>query len=66
MAHYANVERFFLDAATNLKQKETFLIESVSTPVLFNLSAAMEPSANVCVTHGTLCNDPSVYIAATT
>jgi len=34
--------------------------------VLFNLcSAAVEPSANVCVAHGTLCNDPSAYIAAT-
>jgi len=27
-------------------------------PVFFNLFAAAEPSANVCVTHGTLCNDP--------
>jgi len=27
----------------------------------FNLFAAREPSANVCVAHGTLCNDPSVY-----
>jgi len=30
-------------------------------PVLFNLFAAAEPSANVCVAHGTQCNDPSVY-----
>ena len=29
--------------------------------VFFNLFAAAEPSANVCVAHGTLCNDPSVY-----
>jgi len=33
--------------------------------VFFNLFAAAEPCANVCVAHGTLCNDPSVYIAAT-
>jgi len=31
MAHYADVERFFLDAATNLKEREIFLIEPVST-----------------------------------
>jgi len=31
--------------------------------VFFNLFAAGEPSANVCVAYGTLCNDPSVYIA---
>jgi len=30
MAHYANVERFILHAATNLKEREIFLIESVS------------------------------------
>jgi len=30
MAHYANVERFILDAATNLKEREIFLIEPVS------------------------------------
>ena len=29
--------------------------------MFFNLFAAREPSANVCVAHGTLCNDPSVY-----
>jgi len=28
--------------------------------VFFNLYAAAEPSANVCVAHGTLCNDPNV------
>jgi len=33
--------------------------------VFFNLFAAEEPPANVCVAHGTLCNDPSVYIATT-
>jgi len=29
--------------------------------VFFNLLAAAEPSANVCIVHGTLCNDTSVY-----
>jgi len=29
--------------------------------VFFNLFAAAEPSANVCVARGTLCNDSSVY-----
>jgi len=33
--------------------------------VFFNLFAAAEPSANVYVVHGTLCNDPSVCIATT-
>ena len=31
MAHYANVDDFFLDASTNLKEREIFLIEPVST-----------------------------------
>jgi len=30
MAHYANVELFFLDATTNLKEREICLIEPVS------------------------------------
>jgi len=30
-------------------------------PVFVNLFAATEPSGNVCIAHGTLCNDPSVY-----
>jgi len=30
--------------------------ETSYTPVFFNLYAAAEPSANVCVAHGTLCN----------
>jgi len=30
MAHYTNVERFILDAATNRKEREIFLIEPVS------------------------------------
>jgi len=29
MALYANVERFFFDAATNLKEREIFLVEPV-------------------------------------
>jgi len=33
--------------------------------MFFNLFAAEDPSANVCVAHGTLCNDLSVYIATT-
>jgi len=38
---------------------------TMDTAVFFNLFAATEPSANVCVARGTLCNDPSVYIAIT-
>jgi len=34
--------------------------------MFFDLFAAAKPSANVCVAHGTLCNDPSVNIATTT
>jgi len=30
--------------------------------VFFNLFAAVESSAKVCLAHGTLCNDPSIYI----
>jgi len=26
----------------------------------------MEPFANICIAHGTLCNDPNVYIATNT
>jgi len=33
----------------------------LSRAVFFNLFPAVEPSANVCVAHGTLCIDPSVY-----
>jgi len=36
---------------------------TIGMPVLFKRFAAGEPFANVCVAHGTLCNDPSVYIA---
>jgi len=35
------------------------------TAVLFNLFVAAEPSANVSIAHGTLCIDPSVFIATT-
>jgi len=35
------------------------------TSLFFNLFAATEPTANVCVAHETLCNDPGVYIATT-
>ena len=41
------------------------MFQKVHKPVFFNLFAAAEPSANVCVSHGTLCNDSSVYIATT-
>jgi len=37
------------------------LRKPVFTAVFFNLFAAGEPPANVCVAHGTLCNDPCVY-----
>jgi len=30
MALYANMERFFLDAATNQRERKTFLVEPVS------------------------------------
>jgi len=33
--------------------------------MFFNHFAAAEPSVNVCVAHGSLCNDPSVCIATT-
>jgi len=57
---------FFIDAGTDLKEREIFPIEPDSTPVFFNLFAAIEPSAKICIAHGTLCNDPGVYIATTT
>jgi len=44
----------------------TILRNDVScSSVLLNLFAAAELSTTVCVAHETLCNDPSVYIAAT-
>jgi len=44
---------------------ETSLLLTAYTAAFFNIFAATEPSENVCVVHGTLCNDPSVYIATT-
>jgi len=29
--------------------------------VFLNLFAAAEPSTNICVVHGILCSDPSIY-----
>jgi len=37
----------------------------MSNPVFFNHFAAAEPSATVCIVHGTLCNHPSFYFATT-
>ena len=34
--------------------------------VFFNIFAAAEPSANVCVAPGTRCNDPNVYLVSIT
>ena len=42
---------------------EADLISAPPAPVFFNLFAAAAPSANLCVAHGTWCNDPSVYPA---
>jgi len=36
-----------------------------TTAVFFNVFALVEPSTNVCVAYGTLCNDSCVYTAAT-
>jgi len=55
--YFSNAWEFF-----GCSQQKGF---KLSTSVFFNLSAAEEPSANVWVAHGTLCNDPSVYIART-
>jgi len=38
---------------------------TMDTAVFFNLFAAVEPSANACVAHGTQRNGPSVCIATT-
>ena len=44
----------------------TILRNDVScSSVFFNLFAAAEPSANVCVAHETICNDLSVHFATT-
>jgi len=42
-------------AATQLTHGLCYTVRQL----FFNLSAAAEPSANVCIAHGTLCNDPS-------
>jgi len=44
------------------------IVTLVISPVFFILIlfAAAKPSTNVCVAHGTLCNDPCIYIIATT
>ena len=39
--------------------------ETLRRTVFFGVFAAAEPSVNVCVAHWTICNDPSVCIAAT-
>ena len=43
----------------------TMDVQQYPNAVFSNLFAAAEPSVNVCVARGTLCNDPSVYIATT-
>jgi len=40
-------------------------VQQYPNAVFFNHFAAAEPYVNVCVAHGTLCNDPSVYIVTT-
>jgi len=40
-------------------------VQQYPNAVFFNHFAAAEPSVYICVAHGTLCNDPSVYIATT-
>ena len=49
----------------SLKVSAICTVQQNPNPVYFNYFAAAEPSANVYVAHGTLCNDPSVYIATT-
>jgi len=55
----SNLSRCFC----NSKRKETAY--KWNTGAFQTSAAAGVPFANVCVAHGTLCNDPSVYIAAT-
>ena len=43
----------------NTSERETF------TSVFLNLFTAAEPSANVYVAHGNLCNDARIFIATT-
>jgi len=64
----ADVERNISKAyAAQVRNDDiTILRNGVScSSVFFNVIAAAETSANICVAHETLCNDPSVYIATT-
>jgi len=38
-------------------------VQQYPSAVFFNHFASAEPSVNVCVAHGTLCNDTSICIA---
>jgi len=49
----------------SLKVSAICTVQQHPNAVFFNHFAAAEPSVNVCVAHGTLCNDLSVYIATT-
>ena len=49
----------------NLKVSAICTVQQQPNTVFFSHFAAAEPSVNVCVAHGTLCNDPGVYIATT-
>jgi len=49
----------------SLKVSAICTVQQYPNAVFFNHFVAAEPSVNVCVAHGTLCNDPSVYIATT-
>ena len=46
-----------------LKVSAICTVQQNPNAVFFNHFSAGEPSVNVCVAHGTLCSDPSVYIA---
>jgi len=49
----------------SLKVSAICTVQQYRSAVFFKHFAAAEPSVNVCIPHGTLCNDPSVYIATT-
>jgi len=55
--------RYVKISLVSLKVSAICTVQQNPNAVFFNYFAAAEPSANVCVAHGTLCNDPSVYIA---
>jgi len=45
-----------------IRKKSKFLQDGLNRKSVFSyFIAATKPSANVCVAHGTLCNDPSVH-----